>query len=80
MVAVRVGVVYVAFTSPGIAVPPVDAVYQRYCPLVPPLAESTTVVPLQPVAPVDAGGAGTTDTVSVAAVVVALIAPEVTTH
>ena len=31
-----------AFTSPGMAVPPVATVYQRYCPLVPPDALSTT--------------------------------------
>ena len=68
MVAVRAGVVKVAFTSPEIAVPPVDAVYHRYCPLVPPLAESTTVVPLQPIAPVNVGGVGMAATVAVTAV------------
>ena len=37
------GVVYELFVSPGMAVPPFSAVYQRYCPVVPPETETVTV-------------------------------------
>lgn len=36
------GVVYEPFTSPDIAVPPVEDVYHRYWPLVPPETEIVT--------------------------------------
>ena len=37
------GVVYELFVSPGMGVPPFSAVYQRYCPFVPPETETVTV-------------------------------------
>ena len=66
MVVDNVGVVYEAFTSPEIAVPPVAAVYQRYCPFAPPKTESVTLpVPHELALIGDVGATGKGFTVSV---------------
>lgn len=63
-----VGVVYVLLVWLLIAVPPVGTVYQRYCPLVPPVALSVAVDGLQTVAPVVVGADGRGFMVAVTAV------------
>ena len=62
------GVVNVPFVAPLMAVPPVAEVYQRYSPLVPPVAVSVTAIDPHPVAPLTAGAEGTVLTVAVAGV------------
>ena len=49
---------YELFTSPVIAVPPVDTAYHRYCPLVPPDALSVRDAVPQLEAPVAVGAVG----------------------
>lgn len=65
VVAVITGVVYVLFTCPDSAAPPVAVVYQRYCPLLPPEAASVNAAATQLDAPVAVGVVGLALTVSV---------------
>ena len=51
-------VVYRPLTSPAIAVPPVATVYQRYCPFVPPAAESVIAPAPQVLLPIVVGAVG----------------------
>lgn len=77
MVATEIeGVVYELFTSPAMATPPVEVVYQRYWPFVPPETEMVTDPgPHElPLTGVD-GEAGTVFIVAITAVRVALSQP-----
>jgi hypothetical protein len=65
VVAVMAGVVYVLFTCPDSAVPPVATVYQRYCPLLPPDAVSVNGAAIQLDASIVVGAVGFALTVSV---------------
>lgn len=64
--ALITGVMYVLFTCPDMAVPPVAIVYQRYCPLLPPDAVSVNAKGVQLDAPVAMGAIGLALIVSVA--------------
>jgi len=57
-VVVSEGVEYVELVCPGIPVPPVAAVYQMYCPFVPPDAVNVTEEFIQPAALVVVGAEG----------------------
>jgi hypothetical protein len=58
VVPVNTGVVYEALVCPAIAVPPVETVYHRYCPALPPEALSMTAEEPHAEAPVVEGAAG----------------------
>ena len=53
-----IGVTKVLFVSPVIGLPPVDTVYQRYCPAAAPEALRVTLAIIQDVLPVTEGAAG----------------------
>ena len=60
--------VYVLLVCPAMAVPPVDTVYQRYCPAVPPEADKVRLAVVQEKFPVTEGAAGAVLMVAVTAV------------
>ena len=62
------GVVYVLLVCPAMAVPPVVTVYQRYCPVVPPEADSVRLAVVQEELPVVEGADGGVLMVAVTAV------------
>ena len=56
VVALMPGVVKALFTAPAMAVPPVSPVYHRYCPFVPPEAETVVLPAVHKVELVVVGG------------------------